>query len=162
MRYTPFGDGLVTIAKNVDFRIQLWNIFKDSLIATETFDGHSDVIQNFDYRITSEYGYQLITWSKDQTLRLWSFDEDIISNYEPKIDDDEEEYVREWKRIAQSVKHVSLIEGSEEKNSCKFKIEVNNIVILLKVTCSMDSPPQFTFLDGSTEIQDLLFEVKKV
>lgn len=165
MRYTPFGDGLVTIAKNVDFRIQLWSFYNESLIATDTLDGHGDEIQNFDYRITPEYGYQLITWGKDQKLQLWTFDKDVQENcghkFEEEEEEEEEDFVKEWKKIAQSVKYVSIIEGSEERNSCKFKIEVKNIVILLKVTTMVGSR-QFEFLDGTTEIQDLLLEVKKV
>lgn len=76
-KYTPFGDGILIVLvppeKRVDNNLILWNL---SAINTpvHTFVGHSDTILEFQWLKnnddkTSEH--ELITWSKDQTMRLW-------------------------------------------------------------------------------------------
>lgn len=76
-KYTPFGDGILIVLvppeKRVDNNLLLWNL---SAINTpvHTFVGHSDTILEFQWLKnnddkTSEH--ELITWSKDQTMRLW-------------------------------------------------------------------------------------------
>lgn len=76
-KYTPFGDGILIVLvppiKRVDNNLLLWNL---SSIDTpvHTFVGHSDTILEFQWLKDNEdktAEHELITWSKDQTMRLW-------------------------------------------------------------------------------------------
>eukprot|EP00794_Sanderia_malayensis_P018843 gene18843-20739_t len=77
-RYTPFGDGLLTVVvptlRRDENNLLLWNCF-DLTLPVHTFTGHQDVILEFQWRIRSFKGqveYQLVTWAKDQQLKLWA------------------------------------------------------------------------------------------
>lgn len=77
-RYTPFQTGLVTVVLPQMTRepyLNLWNIsnLKQPL---HTFVGHGDVVLDFHWRNKAEEStdYQLVTWSKDQSLRIWNID----------------------------------------------------------------------------------------
>ncbi|XP_050443841.1 GATOR complex protein WDR59 [Adelges cooleyi] len=76
-KYTPFGDGILIVLvppiKRVDNNLLLWNL---SAINTpvHTFVGHSDTILEFQWlknKGDKSAEHELITWSKDQTMRLW-------------------------------------------------------------------------------------------
>lgn len=75
-RYTPFGEGLVTVVISPSQRgengLLLWNLSNQS-IPVHTFVGHTDVVLEFEWRKnrTELSDYQLITWAKDQSLRIW-------------------------------------------------------------------------------------------
>ncbi|XP_023233650.1 GATOR complex protein WDR59-like isoform X1 [Centruroides sculpturatus] len=81
-RYTPFGDGLVTVVvpplRRGENNLMLWNISNMADLSTpvHTFVGHSDVVMEFAWRKKREDSkeYQLVTWSKDQSLRIWTVD----------------------------------------------------------------------------------------
>jgi WD40 repeat protein len=79
VRYTPFGEGLVTVSQKTDFQVRLWSLNNatdsQDIANINVFYGHTDVIKSFDFRVTEadNKNYQLVTWSKDQTLRMWSF-----------------------------------------------------------------------------------------
>jgi len=51
----------------------------DGLI--ETFEGHSDVVKEFVWRKGNNGDSQLITWSKDRTLRFWPIDAEVMHVY---------------------------------------------------------------------------------
>ncbi|CAH1780353.1 unnamed protein product [Owenia fusiformis] len=78
-RYTPFGTGLVTVVvpqlRRGENSLVMWNT--NSLTqAKHTFVGHTDVILDFHWRCIQEgtKDYQLVTWSRDQSLRIWKVD----------------------------------------------------------------------------------------
>ncbi|KAL0478615.1 WD repeat-containing protein [Acrasis kona] len=86
VRYTPFGQGLVTVSQKVDHQVRLWSLSNASEVTNiNVFYGHTDVVKSFDFRQDPNKSTlhlsllllimtaQLITWSKDQTLRTWSF-----------------------------------------------------------------------------------------
>ncbi|PRP84715.1 WD repeat-containing protein 59-like [Planoprotostelium fungivorum] len=78
-KYTPFGYGLVTMAQRNDHTLRMWNI-RDLTSPIRHFTGHTDVITAFDWRCRMYNGskeYQLVTWSKDQHLRLWYIDKNL-------------------------------------------------------------------------------------
>ncbi|XP_055640030.1 GATOR complex protein Wdr59 isoform X2 [Toxorhynchites rutilus septentrionalis] len=94
-RYTPFADGLVTISVPHQGRgehsLLMWNNSKqDTPICSLT--GHTDVVLDFAWRRNSLAGAdpELITWSRDQTIRIWRVDEEIRKLCEryPQEDDD--------------------------------------------------------------------------
>ncbi|XP_046999380.1 GATOR complex protein WDR59 isoform X1 [Schistocerca americana] len=75
-RYTPFGEGMVTVVvpqlRRGENSLLLWKISNPST-PVHTFVGHTDVVLEFEWRRPKEGGsdYELITWSKDQSLRIW-------------------------------------------------------------------------------------------
>ncbi|XP_041375687.1 GATOR complex protein WDR59-like isoform X2 [Gigantopelta aegis] len=81
-RYTPFGDGLVTVVvpqlKPVENRLYLW--YNGNLsMPMHTFLGHKDVVLEFQWRKMAD-GFRdrlLVTWSRDQSLRIWKIDPNL-------------------------------------------------------------------------------------
>ncbi|VVC32227.1 WD40/YVTN repeat-like-containing domain,Ubiquitin-conjugating enzyme/RWD-like,WD40-repeat- [Cinara cedri] len=78
VKCTPFGNGILIVLvppeKNVDNNLLLWNL---NTIDTpvHTFIGHTDTILEFQWMKNNEDTFaehELITWSKDQTLRCWN------------------------------------------------------------------------------------------
>ncbi|XP_036149984.1 GATOR complex protein WDR59 isoform X3 [Monomorium pharaonis] len=75
-RYTPFGEGLVTIVvpqlRRGENSLLLWNT---SNLSTPiyTFVGHTDVVLEFQWRHQKleNSEFELVTWSKDQCLRIF-------------------------------------------------------------------------------------------
>ncbi|KAL3859727.1 hypothetical protein ACJMK2_009928 [Sinanodonta woodiana] len=81
-RYTPFGHGLITVVvpqlRRGENSLYLWN--NDSLQQpVHQFIGHSDVVLEFQWRKSREgkRDYQLVTWSKDQSMRIWKIDSQL-------------------------------------------------------------------------------------
>ncbi|XP_025944377.1 GATOR complex protein WDR59 isoform X3 [Apteryx rowi] len=80
-RYTPFSNGLVTVMVpqlRRENSLLLWNVF-DLNTPVHTFVGHDDVVLEFQWRKQKEGSkdYQLVTWSRDQTLRMWRIDSQL-------------------------------------------------------------------------------------
>lgn len=83
-RHLPFGNGVMTLPQRGDTSLSLWAKDKpDSPV--HRFEGHRDIVK--EYLIRTQGGsdrdhddrrFQLITWSKDQTLRLWPITEDMM------------------------------------------------------------------------------------
>lgn len=75
-RYTPFGEGLVTVvvpqSRRGENSLLLWNLSNQSM-PVHTFVGHTDVVLEFEWRKQrlDFSDYQMITWSRDQSLRIW-------------------------------------------------------------------------------------------
>ncbi|GAB6032166.1 hypothetical protein CHUAL_010817 [Chamberlinius hualienensis] len=80
-RYTPFGEGLITVVvpqlRRGDHSLLLWNT--NSLVSpVHTFMGHNDVVLEFQWReLTEAKEFQLVTWSRDQNLRIWKIDQQL-------------------------------------------------------------------------------------
>lgn len=78
-RYTPFGNGLVTVVvpqlRRGENGLLLWNI-GNRTTPMHTFVGHKDVVLEFEWRKkhSGENHYQLVTWSKDQSLLIWKIE----------------------------------------------------------------------------------------
>ncbi|XP_026535957.1 GATOR complex protein WDR59 [Notechis scutatus] len=77
-RYTPFSNGLVTVMVpqlRRENSLLLWDVC-DLNTPVHTFVGHDDVVLEFQWRKQKEGSkdYQLVTWSRDQTLRMWRVD----------------------------------------------------------------------------------------
>jgi len=77
--HTPFGDGMVTVLVPHfgahEHSLFLWNV-KNLTTPVHTFVGHRDVILDFEWRKCGggALDYQMVTWSKDQSLRMWALD----------------------------------------------------------------------------------------
>ncbi|XP_062247810.1 GATOR2 complex protein WDR59 isoform X1 [Platichthys flesus] len=77
-RYTPFSNGLVTVMVpqlRRENSLLLWSTL-DLNSPVHAFVGHDDVVLEFRWRPQKEGSkdYQLVTWSRDQTLRIWRVD----------------------------------------------------------------------------------------
>ncbi|CAN9506551.1 unnamed protein product [Ophioblennius macclurei] len=77
-RYTPFSNGLVTVMVpqlRRENSLLLWNTL-DLNSPVHAFVGHDDVVLEFQWRPQKEGSkdFQLVTWSRDQTLRIWRVD----------------------------------------------------------------------------------------
>lgn len=79
-RYTPFGDGLVTISHRLDNNLRLWALSHSEpsgivVDPVHTYSGHSDLVRGFVWRARPHSGvYQLVSWAKNQELRMWRVD----------------------------------------------------------------------------------------
>ncbi|KAF6215398.1 hypothetical protein GE061_010150 [Apolygus lucorum] len=77
-RYTPFGNGILMVVvppmRRGENSLLLWNLANQTA-PVHTFVGHNDIVLEFEWRKRPEsMDYQLITWSKDQTLRIWQIE----------------------------------------------------------------------------------------
>ncbi|XP_014256669.1 GATOR complex protein WDR59 isoform X2 [Cimex lectularius] len=77
-RYTPFGIGILMVIvpqiRRGENSLLLWSLSNQSSLV-HTFVGHTDVVLEFEWRKHPDsLDYQLITWSKDQTLRIWQIE----------------------------------------------------------------------------------------
>ncbi|KAL5521189.1 hypothetical protein ACEPAG_9112 [Sanghuangporus baumii] len=81
-RDLPFGNGVLSVPQRGESVLELWN-YDDGRAPVHTFDGHTDVVKEFVWRARDGGGigdkaFQLITWSKDKTLRFWPIGRDVI------------------------------------------------------------------------------------
>ncbi|XP_051580898.1 GATOR complex protein WDR59-like isoform X2 [Myxocyprinus asiaticus] len=77
-RYTPFSNGLVTVMVpqlRRENSLLLWSTLELNS-PVHAFVGHDDVVLEFQWRPQKEGSkdYQLVTLSRDQTLRIWRVD----------------------------------------------------------------------------------------
>lgn len=109
IRYTPVSTYSVLTSTLPQLRsraecmaLKLWSL-KSSRFEEKKLDlilglaGHSDVIIDFDWRhnaqLTSSGSCEIVSWSKDQTLRVWRVDNQLIemnvdnSDFEPECCD---------------------------------------------------------------------------
>ncbi|TDL20252.1 WD40 repeat-like protein [Rickenella mellea] len=76
-RDLPFGKGFLSLPQRGETALEMWS-HSDTTAPVETFEGHTDVVKEFVWRyqdVTTRNPdgreFQLITWSKDKTLRFW-------------------------------------------------------------------------------------------
>ncbi|XP_052816211.1 GATOR complex protein WDR59-like isoform X3 [Mya arenaria] len=78
-RFTPFGDGLITVVMSTLRRgensLYMWNNM-NLKAPVHQFVGHTDVVMEFAWRKKDEgeRDYELVTWSRDQNLKIWQVD----------------------------------------------------------------------------------------
>ncbi|KAG9510191.1 GATOR complex protein WDR59, partial [Fragariocoptes setiger] len=94
IRYTPFSSvGVVTsILPQLSSRsecnsLNLWSIrsyrYEKRFELLSTLVGHTDIVIDFDWRVkgpsgeTGDHECELVSWSKDQTLRIWQLDHQL-------------------------------------------------------------------------------------
>ncbi|KAF9918612.1 hypothetical protein BX616_007350 [Lobosporangium transversale] len=82
-RHTPFGHGILTMPQRTETALSLWNRGRSSEPVCR-FEGHTDTVKEFVWRIrdnednSGQRLFQLVTWSKDQHLRLWPISEKML------------------------------------------------------------------------------------
>ncbi|GAU96775.1 hypothetical protein RvY_08166-2 [Ramazzottius varieornatus] len=79
-RFAPFGEALVTTGipqlHRGDTKLSVWAL-NDVIAPIHQFSGHTEGVYDFFWRPLRYNEYQLVSWSKDQTLRLWKTDSSI-------------------------------------------------------------------------------------
>ncbi|XP_055086308.1 GATOR complex protein WDR59 isoform X3 [Periophthalmus magnuspinnatus] len=90
-RYTPFSNGLVTVMVpqlRRENSLLLWSTLELNN-PVHAFVGHDDVVLEFQWRPQKEGAkdHQLVTWSRDQTLRIWRVDPQLQRLCVSDVDD---------------------------------------------------------------------------
>ncbi|CAO3616617.1 unnamed protein product [Cunninghamella echinulata] len=85
-RNTPFGNGVLTMPQRSESTLYLYNRATPDK-PVHLFEGHTDTVKEFVWRWkggqandADDREFQLVTWSKDQNLRLWPVSEDIMKS----------------------------------------------------------------------------------
>ncbi|EST09428.2 WD40 repeat [Kalmanozyma brasiliensis GHG001] len=83
-RHLPFGNGVMTLPQRGDTTLSMW-AKDDPSEPKGTFAGHTDIVKEYLFRTkggqdkgNDDRQFQLITWSKDQTLRLWPVSDEQV------------------------------------------------------------------------------------
>ncbi|CEL52196.1 putative RWD, RING finger and WD repeat-containing protein C11E3,05 OS=Schizosaccharomyces pombe (strain 972 / ATCC 24843) GN=SPAC11E3.05 PE=1 SV=1 [Rhizoctonia solani AG-1 IB] len=91
-RNLPFGDGVLALPQRGAFHLEMfaWDAAPDNSAVTQgarlatSFEGHRDVVKEYVWRGSGgldpsfdDREFQLVTWSKDNTLRLWPVDQQL-------------------------------------------------------------------------------------
>ncbi|EGN97137.1 hypothetical protein SERLA73DRAFT_57400 [Serpula lacrymans var. lacrymans S7.3] len=76
-RDLPFGHGVLSLPQRGETALEMW-ADSDSGTPVEVYEGHTDVVKEFVWRKGGLGEYQLITWSKDRTLRFWPVDSETM------------------------------------------------------------------------------------
>ncbi|KAI0764721.1 hypothetical protein C8Q74DRAFT_1283552 [Fomes fomentarius] len=78
-RDLPFGQGVLSLPQRGETALEMY-AHEDPTLPIEKFEGHADVVKEFVWRRGGDDNseFQLITWSKDKTLRFWPVDTDMI------------------------------------------------------------------------------------
>ncbi|CAO3609005.1 unnamed protein product [Cunninghamella blakesleeana] len=85
-RNTPFGNGVLTMPQRSESTLYLYNRATPDK-PVHLFEGHTDTVKEFVWRWkggqandADDREFQLVTWSKDQNLRLWPISDDIMKS----------------------------------------------------------------------------------
>ncbi|KAJ3839635.1 hypothetical protein F5878DRAFT_109415 [Lentinula raphanica] len=83
-RSLPFGRGILSLAQRGETALEMFSLQNQGSalsvpdLPVDSFHGHTDVVKEFVWRRGSNDVFQLITWSKDRTLRFWPVDFDMM------------------------------------------------------------------------------------
>ncbi|KAK1232910.1 hypothetical protein PQX77_003923 [Marasmius sp. AFHP31] len=80
-RNIPFGRGILSLPQRGETALELYSIKDEEEVEPVlTFEGHVDVVKEFVWRKGGQNNneFQLITWSKDRTLRFWPISPDAM------------------------------------------------------------------------------------
>ncbi|KAK0185986.1 vacuolar membrane protein [Armillaria mellea] len=78
-RNLPFGHGVMSLAQRGEAILEMY-ARDDTTMPVDVFEGHQDVVKEFVWRRggKDDSDIQLITWSKDRTLRFWPVDPESL------------------------------------------------------------------------------------
>nr|XP_031861917.1 uncharacterized protein CI109_002747 [Kwoniella shandongensis]KAA5528989.1 hypothetical protein CI109_002747 [Kwoniella shandongensis] len=75
-RNLPFGQGVLSLPQRGEKALEMFGVGDNSPV--ERFEGHENVVKDFVWRVRGgddanfdDREFQLVTWSKDRTLRIW-------------------------------------------------------------------------------------------
>lgn len=154
-RYTPFAHGLLTALvpqlRRGESGVALWNL-DDLSQPVHTFLGHTDVMLEFQWKKAADSSnYQLITWSKDQTLRIWNVGERLqqlcgsLSKQESLLS--RIEALNDEKSLESSSGNVALAASQDE--SSKNSPDVTDAGLVAKTMSDSTLVQEFNLLNQS-------------
>ncbi|KAF8060765.1 hypothetical protein FPV67DRAFT_1423352 [Lyophyllum atratum] len=76
-RNLPFGCGVLSLAQRGTTALEMYGQSGPGC-PVERFEGHTDVVKEFVWRRGGDDEFQLITWSKDRTLRFWPVEPEVM------------------------------------------------------------------------------------
>ncbi|KDQ10706.1 hypothetical protein BOTBODRAFT_639736 [Botryobasidium botryosum FD-172 SS1] len=83
-RHLPFGHGVLSLPHRGENYLELWRRDQPKT-PVERIIGHEDVVKEYVWRtrggLNNDFDdreFQLVTWSKDRTLRLWPIDQSTL------------------------------------------------------------------------------------
>ncbi|TCD66873.1 hypothetical protein EIP91_000771 [Steccherinum ochraceum] len=85
-RNLPFGQGVLSLPQRGETALEMFTP-ENQNEPIERFEGHTDVVKEFVWRKGDDADFQLITWSKDRTLRFWPVDAEVMQKAGKKADD---------------------------------------------------------------------------
>lgn len=179
-RYTPFGNGLITVVvpqlRRGENSLLLWNT-ANKAAPVHTFVGHRDVVLEFEWRKQrpGDVNFQLVTWSKDQTLLVWKIEPYLqkLCGYEPEDRDDDLSIVetvtnksskktspkvqplhQEFSLLNVHIPNLEVLKMDPEQRTCSVRVTRNNTIVVVVVTFPNayphGVPPNFQIATGST------------
>ncbi|PFH47198.1 hypothetical protein AMATHDRAFT_7008 [Amanita thiersii Skay4041] len=87
-RNLPFGRGVLSLAQRGESSLEMYSLAGGGqvqggvpgadMFPIEVFEGHTDVVKEFVWRKSEQDEFQLITWSKDRTLKFWPIDAEVM------------------------------------------------------------------------------------
>ncbi|XP_072391428.1 GATOR2 complex protein WDR59 isoform X1 [Diabrotica undecimpunctata] len=186
-RHTPFGNGLVTavvpqLRRGSENSLLLWNT-ANRATPMHTFVGHRDVVLEFEWRKqkSGDSDFQLVTWSKDQTLLVWKIEPFIqkLCGYEPveikpsnEINIDSDESIKSFKKSSPKIQplqqefsllnvHIPNLIIKKMDYISRFVLvnaAINNFVVNLKVSFPSayphGVPPGFEVIKEGSNINE--------
>ncbi|WVF70087.1 hypothetical protein IAT40_004874 [Kwoniella sp. CBS 6097] len=83
-RNLPFGSGVLSLPQRGEKALEMFG--PDDSTPVERFEGHENVVKDFVWRVRGgedssfdDRDFQLITWGKDRTLRIWPIEKEVIT-----------------------------------------------------------------------------------
>ncbi|KAL9922949.1 WD repeat domain 59 isoform 1-T1 [Glossina fuscipes fuscipes] len=152
-RYTPIGNGLVSIVVphlgRGENSLLLWSNSKQ-YDPVCSFVGHTDVILDFAWRPDRENPseIELVTWSRDRTLRVWKIDDMLLKLCEPDSDSNENYELGGESRTATPTKF-QAIQSSSLQQTTNMHIQAAtteglDVVQMCGLSCVQLSPPRLS------------------
>ncbi|WVQ76797.1 hypothetical protein IAR50_006471 [Cryptococcus sp. DSM 104548] len=81
-RNLPFGRGVLSLPQRGEKALEMFGVGDDAPV--ERFAGHENVVKDFVWRVRGgdsegfdDREFQLVTWSKDRTLRIWPITQEL-------------------------------------------------------------------------------------
>ncbi|GLV45719.1 WD repeat domain 59 [Carabus blaptoides fortunei] len=192
-KFTPFGQGLVTVVvpqlRRGENSLLLWNLTNRNT-PVHTFVGHSDVVLEFEWRPqqTDTSDYQLVTWSKDQTLRVWRIDpylqklcghepekqiEDVIMDFEDGKEIKAQPVLtlpktlqQEFSLVNMNIPNTEITDMDVHSRSCTITASANGCLVIMQIifppAYPINAAPSFQFSQGTTVDDVITSELLKV
>ncbi|XP_017785327.1 PREDICTED: WD repeat-containing protein 59 isoform X2 [Nicrophorus vespilloides] len=179
-RFTPFGNGLVTVVvpqlRRGENSLLLWNT-ANRATPVHTFVGHRDVVLEFEWRKQKggDIDFQLVTWSKDQSLLVWRIEpflqklcghepdeskdldsDDIFESVEipNKLSQKSQALQQEFSLLNLQIPKMDVLKMDLVKRFCTVCAKTNNFLVLLQVSFPTayphGVPPTFQVLQDSS------------
>lgn len=180
-RYTPFGNGLITVVvpqlRRGENSLLLWNT-TNKASPVHTFVGHRDVVLEFEWRKQrpGETDFQLVTWSKDQTLLVWKIEPYLqkLCGYEAEDHDDDDLSIieaipnktskrtspkvqplhQEFSLLNVRIPNLEVLKMDPDQRACSVRVTRNSAIAVVLVAFPNayphGVPPTFQMGNGST------------